>query len=137
MSDKILVDSSALIAYFISQEEHHQKIRKYVDEHPDIEWVVLSTVFSELITWLRAQTNHSVSLKIGEFLKTDCEYLVLSDEHDDETRKNFKRFLDKEWSYTDCSLLTLSKYLNIPHVLTLDHHFRQMKNMGVIPCPDE
>jgi len=137
MSEKILVDSSALIAYFISKEEHHQKIRKYVDEHPDIEWVVLSTVFSELVTWLRLQTNHSVTVKIGEFLKTGCDYLILSDEHDEETWRNFKRFSDKEWSYTDCSLLTLSKYLNIPHILTLDHHFRQMRNMGVIPCPDE
>jgi predicted nucleic acid-binding protein len=135
MNERVLIDSSALIAYFIKQEKHHQIIREFIDENPDMEWVIVSTVFSELVTWLRDRTNSTQTTSIGEFLKRSCTYIVLSEIQDENTWNNFKKFSDKDWSYTDCSLLTLSLSLNIPFILTLDHHFNQMKKMGVIPLP--
>jgi uncharacterized protein len=45
------------------------------------------------------------------------------------------RYDDKAWSYTDCSLLVMSQRLNIPTVVALDEHIRQMRGLGVNCVP--
>lgn len=44
----------------------------------------------------------------------------------------FFRYRDKDFSFTDCSSFVLMHELKIRSVLTLDHHFRQMR-FEVIP----
>ena len=56
MKNSIIVDTSALIAYFIQSEKKHQCINSYIKTHPKQEWIIVSTVFSEIMTWLRFLT---------------------------------------------------------------------------------
>jgi uncharacterized protein len=51
------------------------------------------------------------------------------------TWEAFYRYDDKAWSYTDCLLLVMSQRLNIPTVVALDEHIRQMRGLGVNCAP--
>ncbi len=132
---EILVDTSVLIAFFVSSEKHHKTVKNYFLMHPDSEWVVLSTVFDETVTWLRVKISISASISIGHLLRQEHRYIALSESDDAATWQAFYRYDDKFWSYTDCSLLVMSQRLNIPTVAALDEHIRQMRGLGVNCVP--
>ena len=137
MKDRIIVDTSALISYFIDSEQNHQKISQYIQENPNLEWIIISTVFSELMTWLRFKIHPKYALPIGSFLREKCNYHLITWLEDEDTRNIYHSFSDKKWSYTDCSLLAVSKSIQVPLILTVDHHFNQMKNFGIISVPED
>ena len=47
-------------------------------------------------------------------------------------RALFFRYRDKDFSFTDCCSFAVMRELRIRRVLTLDHHFRQMR-FEVVP----
>ncbi len=49
---EIIVDTSALIAFFIRSEKHHQIAQEYAVKNPTERWVILETVFDEFVTWM-------------------------------------------------------------------------------------
>jgi predicted nucleic acid-binding protein len=132
---EVLVDTSALIAFFVSSEKHHQSVKNYFLTHPDSEWVILSTVFDETVTWLRVKISIRESIAVGRLLRQEHRYVALSDKDDSATWQAFCRYDDKAWSYTDCSLLVMSQRLNIPTIVALDEHIRQMRGLGVNCVP--
>ena len=54
---EVLVDTSALIAFFIGSEKHHLAVKNYFLSNPDSKWVILSTGFDETVTWLRVKIS--------------------------------------------------------------------------------
>lgn len=54
---QVLVDTSALIAFFVKSERHHPAARQYVQRHPRTQWVILESVFSETVTWVRVKVS--------------------------------------------------------------------------------
>ncbi len=137
MKNSIIVDNSALIAYFIQSEKKHDSVSSYIKNHPNLELIVISTVFSEIMTWLRLKVHPKHALPIGSFLREQCLFHPINKREDAVTGEIFKNYSDKKWSYTDCLLLAISKEENIPTILTIDHHFHQMKNCGITVVPDE
>ena len=59
----------------------------------------------------------------------------LTDEDAELTWRIFTRYTDKEWSYVDCSLLALSRRLDVEQVFAFDHHFTQMAQLGLARVP--
>ena len=51
------------------------------------------------------------------------------------TWETFQRYDDKAWSYTDCSILTMTQRLETPQVFAFDAHINQMAGLGVIAVP--
>jgi uncharacterized protein len=78
----LLWDTAALIAFFIRSEKHHRAIVQYVQTHPEQEWIILSTVFDETVTWLRAKASIAASIEIGQLLREEHRYISLSTEDD-------------------------------------------------------
>jgi len=44
---EVIVDTSALIAFFVRSEKHHPTARRYAEQHPTVRWIILETVFDE------------------------------------------------------------------------------------------
>ena len=137
MKNSIIVDTSALIAYFIQSEKKHQCVNSYIKTHPKQEWIIVSTVFSEIMTWLRLKVHPRHAIPIGSFLREQCYYHPITPSEDEVTWDIYKTYSDKKWSFTDCSLLAVSKEENVPLILSIDHHFHQMKSFGITVVPDE
>jgi predicted nucleic acid-binding protein len=52
MPQEIILDTSALIAFFIPSEINHEKARNYVLSHSHVRWVILETVVKALVKGL-------------------------------------------------------------------------------------
>lgn len=76
---QVLVDTSALVAFFVQSEKHHLAVKNYVLEHPTVRWVILSSVFDETVTWLRLRVSVPASIEIGRVLREEHTYITLSD----------------------------------------------------------
>ena len=133
--DTLIVDTSALIAFFIRSEKHHTAARDYITANLNLRWVILETVFSETVTWFRAKVSIYHSIQIGHLLREEHRYIQLSPADDDATWEIFRRYDDKRWSYTDCSILAMSQRLDVKQVFAFDEHIRQMAGLGVACVP--
>ncbi|MEO1445587.1 MAG: PIN domain-containing protein [Cyanobacteria bacterium J06635_11] len=132
---KVLVDTSALIAFFVASETHHPAMKAYVMENPALEWVVLSTVLDETVTWLRIKVSVKASIEVGQVLRQEHTYIALSEADDRAIWETFCNYDDKLWSYTDCSLLAMSRRLGVSQVASFDQHIRQMAGLGIVCAP--
>lgn len=132
---QVLVDTSALIAFFIRSEKHHLAVKNYVLEHPTVQWIILSSVFDETVTWLRLRVSIQASIEIGHALRQEHIYVALSEADDHTTWETFCRYDDKLWSYTDCSLLVMAQRLGVSEVVSFDQHIQQMAGLGIICVP--
>lgn len=135
MPAEVLVDTSALIAFFVQSERHHQAARKCFFQHPNTRWIILSSVFDETVTWIRAKVSTRHSIQIGHLLREEHRYILLSEADDLATWEAFCRYDDKAWSYTDCSLLVMAHRLSIFDVVAFDEHVRQMAGLGIVCLP--
>ncbi len=136
MNQEIIVDTSALIAFFVKSETNHQIAKQYVLNNYHYRWVILETVFDETVTWIRTKISSSASIKIGQILRTEHRYVNISNEDDQAIWEAFCKYDDKKWSYTDCSILVMANRLNICEVFAFDEHIRQMKGLGIICLPN-
>ncbi len=132
---RVLVDTSALVAFFVKSERHHLAVKNCFLENSAIEWIILSTVFDETVTWLRIKVSVGASIEIGHVLRQEHQYVALSEEDDLAIWKTFCLYDDKRWSYTDCSLLAMSQRLKVSEIVSFDQHIRQMAGLGVVCVP--
>jgi predicted nucleic acid-binding protein len=95
----------------------------------------LETVFTELVTWMRAKVSISSSIKVGRILREEHLYVNISNADDAATWDTFCQYDDKHWSYTDCSILVMTRKLGVPEVFAFDEHIRQMAGLGVRCVP--
>ncbi|MGI0481511.1 type II toxin-antitoxin system VapC family toxin [Geminocystis sp. CENA526] len=135
MEQKIIVDTSALIAFFVKSESNHKIAKEYVLNHQYYRWIILETVFDETVTWIRTKISINASIKIGQILRTEHHYINISDQEDQLIWQTFCKYDDKKWSYTDCSILVMAHRLNIFQVFAFDEHIRQMAGNGIICVP--
>jgi len=134
---EIIADTSALIAFFVRSEEHHEDARQYMVAHPKTRWIILESVFDETVTWFRAKVSVRDSIAVGHVLREDHWYRNLSDDDDAATWEAFCRYDDKAWSYTDCSILVMAQRLGVPQVFAFDEHIRQTTGLGIVSVPLE
>lgn len=50
MNQEIIVDTSALIAFFVKSETNHQLAKQYTYHNLNHRWIILETVFDETVT---------------------------------------------------------------------------------------
>ena len=134
-SSAFLIDTSALIAFFVPSEQQHQTVCQFFLQHPNASWIILSTVFNETVTWTRTRISPSSSVQVGQILRENHRYVALSEADDQATWEAFRQYDDKRWSYTDCSLLVMSRRLGIPEIVAFDDHIRQMTGLGILCLP--
>ncbi len=132
---QVIVDTSALVEFFISSEKHHKVAQQFLRQNPNTRWIILESVFDETVTWFRSKVSINASIQIGQILREEHQYINLSDDDDAATWEAFRRYNDKFWSYTDCSILVMAQRLGTAYVFSFDEHIRQMAGLGIICLP--
>lgn len=135
MNQEIIVDTSALIAFFVKSETNHLTAKQYVLNNSHYRWVILETVFDETVTWIRTKISSYASINIGQILRNEHRYVNISNQDDQVIWEAFCKYDDKKWSYTDCSILVMANRLNVFEVFAFDEHIRQMKGLGINCLP--
>ncbi len=133
----VLIDTGAIYAFVVRNDAHHQEaldfVRQLVTEHGA--FVLLDLVFAETMTLLKARTSCDIAIRVGRELRANPMYLwvALGSEGERDTWAAFQKYADKEWSFTDCALFTMSGRLRANQVFSFDDHFDEMLRIERVP----
>lgn len=71
--------------------------------------------------------NHNIAIEFGEEIRKSnlIEIIYIDQELEEESWKFFKKYSDKNFSFTDCTNFTIMKKFGIKEAFSSDHHFEQ------------
>lgn len=139
MGKKFIIDTSAWIAYYLSDETEHIKIKnlikRLIKEHVAI--FISNDVIDETITRLVQTTNPKV---VALFIKTISEninrnilnQLWVDDEIQTEAFELVQKYSEHKLSLTDATTIALAKKFSIESVISLDSDFIKV---GILTLP--
>jgi uncharacterized protein len=130
----IFVDSGAWFAGAVRTDINHQAARDWLDSN-DQALVTTDYIIDETLTLLRGRGYTASAIEVGEgFFAGKLAQIILVEETDlREAWSIFRQFLDKDWSFTDCTSKAVMDRLEIQRAFSFDHHFRQFGSVIVEP----
>lgn len=134
---RALVDTGAIYAFVVRTDAHHEEACTWTRELVSANGVLVlaDVVFAETMTLLKARVGAEVAVRVGIELRRNPLYLwtALGEEGERATWDLFQRYVDKEWSCTDCALFVLARRLDVPQIFAFDTHFDQMPGLLRVP----
>jgi uncharacterized protein len=133
---QILLDTSAIYAIIDATDKNHSAAQIFLRHTPRL-YFVPDTVFSEALTLIKVRLGVTFAIKAGELIQIGTPFRLhrLTPQEVSATWRIFSRYIDKEWSYTDCSILAVSRELGVASVFAFDQHFDQMSSLGLQRVP--
>lgn len=123
----VFFDTSAIVALFNKKDKNHKKAKKMMGtvKSGNIRLVMTDDIFNETITIALSRVNHSMACRIGEFLLESkiVEIVWLDKAMRLRAWEYFKKYADKEYSFTDCSSFVFMKERGIRKFFAFDKHF--------------
>ena len=132
----MFADTAAWVAAADSRDTAGPAVRKARDQWLASGGVLTTTdyVIDETLTTLRFRLGLDAAeawwLQIDGSSRLRIE--SIDESRSERARALFFRYRDKDFSFTDCCSFAVMRELRIRRVLTLDHHFRQMR-FEVVP----
>ncbi|MBU4305218.1 MAG: PIN domain-containing protein [Candidatus Omnitrophica bacterium] len=127
MGIKIFVDTSAFVALFDKKDQYHQKATTYFfGLGSNLAQLHTSNyVIDETITRIRIQDGHKAAVEFTEhFFRSKIFYNhYVNEDIERNAFEFFKKYADKELSFTDCTSFALMKQLRITKAFTFDDDF--------------
>lgn len=127
---KLFVDTSAWLALNDKNDQYHNraKSKSLEIERQRIELVTSEYIFDESITLIRYRISHASAVLFGNSLLNShiVEIIDVTDIDRFKAWELFKKYEDKELSFTDCISFVLMKNLRLQKVFAFDDHFKQM-----------
>ena len=127
---QIFVDTSGWIALNSKRDQlHGQAVSRnrslLRDGH---RYVTTNFVLDETYTGLRMKVGHFASVDFGEKIRKaqTVHILHVSADIEEAAWDIFRRYSDKEFSFTDCTSFVAMQRLNVTQAFTSDHHFEQI-----------
>jgi predicted nucleic acid-binding protein len=126
----IFVDTSAWYALEVEDEINHEKARSFLLELATGQYGVAITtdyVLDETMTLLKSKKGLPVAVAFIEKIRKSKSVRVfwVSESIFDKALGIFRKSVDSQWSFTDCTSFALMKDLAITKAFTLDNHFKQ------------
>jgi len=134
---RVLIDTGAIYALVASTDRHHTDAVDFTERWLRRKglFVLADLVFVETMTLTKRRLGPTVAIRVGRELRENpvFTWIALTPALEQETWSVFQSYGDKEWSFTDCELLVLSKQLKLTEVVSFDDHFRQMPGIKCLP----
>lgn len=130
LPDRVLIDTSAWVAYYLKNEPLHQTILQLlfnlISHHTSI--FITNDILDETITRLRTNQNLSLANKFFAYLTRGFETQTIAQLFVDEPLQKeamaiLIKYSDHELSMTDATSMAIMRRFNLKTILTLDHHF--------------
>ena len=126
-------DTSGWYSYLVPDDIHHPAA---------VAWMAANTrpllttdyVVDETLTLLRSKGYREKALSFGNSVygsRILLHYLTVAEIAT--AWDVFRRYADKDWSFTDCTSKVVIEALGVPEAFTFDHHFRQFGTVAVVP----
>ncbi|MEK6887013.1 MAG: PIN domain-containing protein [Nanoarchaeota archaeon] len=126
----ILLDTSFIFAFFNKKDEHHESAEKIMQALRNGlfgKLFISDYVFDEFVTLAGAHLRFDLAEEWGQALldSQKIEFLTTDNDEFKTAWELFKQF--KELSFTDCTLLSISKHLGIDNIASFDSDFDKTK----------
>jgi hypothetical protein len=127
---RLFVDTSAWLALNDKNDQYHGEavLRSAEVKQQKIQLVTSEYVLDESITIIRYRVSHRAAVIFGNALMSST-IVSIEDIMDKKRLKAwalFKKYGDKEFSFTDCTSFALMMKLRIQKAFTFDDHFKQV-----------
>ena len=134
---KLFVDTGAFIALTDADDENHKIAAAFYRDAKEkgTRFVSTNFVVCETMNYLRARISHNIAVLFRENLKKSgfIEIVTVTPSIEDAAFAIFKRYTDKDFSFTDCTSFSVMKSLKIRSAFAFDKHFEQFENIGRLP----
>jgi len=126
----ILIDTGAIYAFVTRSDRNHSAARSFVERWLKQRgvFVLIDAVFAETMTLLKVRLGAETAIRVGRELRGNPAYAwaALGPDGERDAWEIFRKYHDKDWSYTDCSLLAASRRSGVRGIFAFDRHFSQM-----------
>jgi hypothetical protein len=130
----IFVDTGAWYASAVPDDDNHPAARTWLDSNTQ---PLLTTdyVIDETLTLLKVRGYPSLAIELGETLFAGelADIVLITEDDIQQAWQTFRRFRDKEWSFTDCTSKVVMERLSLTRAFAFDDHFRQFGSVIIVP----
>jgi len=130
----VLVDAGAWYASLIPTDPDHSAAIAWLNQNQE-PLITTDFVIDETLTLLRARGQNRRALMVADaFIAGNLGAIhFLTPAEFQEALEVFRRYADKEWSFTDCTSKVVIEKLGLAKAFSFDHHFRQFGTVLVVP----
>jgi hypothetical protein len=127
---RLFVDTSAWLALNNKNDQYHDEAVSKITKvrQQKIQLVTSEYVFDESVTIIRYRISHRAAVAFGDAL-ISSNVASIEDITDEERLKAwvlFKKYRDKDLSFTDCTSFALMVKLKLQKAFSFDDHFKQV-----------
>src|SRR3990170_6322089 len=134
---KLFADTGAFIALTDADDENHKPAVAFYRNAKErgTRFVTTNFVLCETLNYLRARISHHIAVLLRENLKKSgfIEIVTVTPSIEDAAFTIFKRYNDKDFSFTDCTSFSIMKSLKLKSAFAFDRHFDQFEGIGRVP----
>ncbi len=134
---RLFVDTGAFIALTDADDENHKSAAAFYRNAREkgTRFVTSTFVVCETMNYLRARISHPVVVLFRESLKKSSliKIVTVTPSIEDAAFTIFKRYIDKDFSFTDCTSFSLMRSLKLKTGFTFDKHFEQFEGIDRLP----
>jgi uncharacterized protein len=127
---RLFVDTSAWLALNYKNDQYHQDAlsKNVIIKTRKIDLVTSDYVIDETLTIIRYRVSHKAAVVFGDSLMSSRIVTIISITENERLAAwaLFKKYSDKELSFTDCTSFALMKKLGLRQAVSFDDHFRQI-----------
>jgi uncharacterized protein len=127
---KLFVDTSAWLAMNDNSDQHHAETmaKAALIKKKRIDLITSDYVIDESLTIIRMRLSHKAAVLFGESVLKSGIVTITDVKAEDRLAawELFRKFADKEFSFTDCTSFVLMKKMKLHKCFTFDNHFSQM-----------
>lgn len=124
---KVIVDTSGWYAGVVEPDNEYIRAASFFKR--DHEFIIIPTVFAEIVALLQNRQSKQLAIESGRILQ-QYKWHKLTKEEEKSAWQLFVKS-NTEVSYTDCTVITVAKILRLP-VFGFDRHFTKL---GIIVVP--
>lgn len=136
---RLFIDSTAFIALEDEDDENHKAALGYREKikQEKTAFRALYTsnyILDEVLTLLRLRISHQAAIMFGETVKQSkvIRILQVTAPIEEKSWEIFKKYADKEFSFTDCTSFAIMEQEAISTAFTFDKHFQQF-GLQIVP----
>ena len=127
MNSSVFIDTSALIALYVKNDDFHFKAISYWEKakRANYKFLISNFIFEELTTWLCYKKNKQSAMHAGNYLLANEDILPIKPVLPEDEKEAWKLFckLPERLSFTDCTSFAIMRRFRIKSVFTFDKHF--------------
>ena len=127
---RLFVDTSAWLALNNKNDQYHDEAVSKITKvrQQKIQLVTSEYVFNESVTIIRYRISHRAAVAFGDALISSNVASIedITDEGRLKAWVLFKKYRDKDLSFTDCTSFALMVKLKLQKAFSFDNHFKQV-----------